>query len=505
MTQEAKADYKLLINIKKLDNSQIDKVDCEVFLPKRLCDPINLYFYPTQNQLEAISEISEFSIEGLLIRNTLFNDTFWTIKIEATKVYVTSNIQDSSSAFQRPFFQGEPIDLKITDYSNIVDKAQEGENVINFWITPNILLSPDESINRSDTGEVKITPRSKFEFTLANGNYLVFNNHYHHFKNEEGDNVSFTELVAKSTIDSESQNVEDTLDYLDDFLAIASFITRQRCICLGWKNVVDSTTSITFYRRNLAIPTYKKDHSLNQTLLVDQTKFKDLMETAYKKFISIEPKLLIQHAIYSYVSNYDYNETTNIIERSFTSLYSVLETLVLDFRQRNELEYVLSEDDWKNFDKQIRKWMKTEDSLLSNKNQERELIKQKLVELNRISFKTAFDKFIKSFELDLNDLWNITGKTSLTEIRNKIVHGDTFERFKAHSLLVALNHLTWIVERAILSVLGCPISESRVSREYLNKNININLYHNWKTARELLAHSTENIISPINDAPQDEV
>ncbi|WP_353929004.1 hypothetical protein WJM97_11760 [Okeanomitos corallinicola TIOX110] len=496
MTEEAKADYQLLMTIKKLDNFQIDNVPCKIFLPKKLIDPINIHFYITQEHLSLTRHLFEFSIEGIL-RNTAGEITG---KINASKVYSKGiNIRNFGSDFQENILIGDPIDFQITNFLNN-EYNDENANVnssIYFWLTPNVLLSPVQIIERSYTGEVKVETIHKFEFLLANFIPVIFTNHHRYLDNKESnDIVTFTELVAECKADLQSQKLEDILNYLDDFLAIVSFITRQRCLCLGWQ-LVCSKYFTKFYRRNLALPTNIQENSIEETI-VDKSKFKGFIETAYENFLVIEPKILIRQAIYSYISA---NEQATL-ESSFTRLYSVLETLVLNFRRQNELEFVLSQDDWKVFEKEIKKWIKKYPDLEATP-EKRQLIYEKVAELNRVSFSTAFKQFCDSLQLDLKDIWNVTGKTSLTEIRNKLVHGDTFNKSQLYSLSVALQHLNWIVERAILSVFGWPISESRVSKEFLANNMN--LYQNWESERQLLAKYTENIILPINDAPQNEV
>jgi len=493
--KEAKEDYQLLMKINS-DNLKIEKVRCKIYLPKRNIDPIKIYFYPTQEQVVSLIKLFEFSIEGEI--KNIAGDIIG--KVEATKVYNNGTITENfGSDIVESIFMGEPIDLKISMFSNYESNNSnynDVNTVISFWLTPNILLSPAQLIERSYTGRVEIRTVRRFEFTLANGIPLVFNNHFRYVENPEGDVITFDELVAECTVDSEVNNLEDIIDSLDDFLVIVSFATRQRCICLGW-SASNSKEYTRFYRRSLSIPMHTTEPSINDTL-VDITQFQSFIDTTYNAFINIEQRVLIRKALQFSISARD-----KTVESSFTTLYSVLETLVLDYRRQNELEFVLDEDNWNEFEKGIKKWIKQQPQFVSFP-EKRKLIYEKLKELNRISFSNAFKKFCISLELDLQDLWTVTGgKGSLTEIRNKLVHGETFNRSQEKSLIVALHHLTWIVERAILSVLSWSISDSRVSQNFLNKYIT--LYHNWESERQLITNSPGNINFPVNTAPQDEV
>jgi len=82
------------------------------------------------------------------------------------------------------------------------------------------------------------------------------------------------------------------LDAVDDFLMLTSFAARQRCVCLGWDS--DDSSKITrFFRRDMAIPEIKRDHSYNE-VLIDLRDFKDFMTVAYNNFIEIKSTDLIR-------------------------------------------------------------------------------------------------------------------------------------------------------------------------------------------------------------------
>ena len=106
-------------------------------------------------------------------------------------------------------------------------------------------------------------------------------------------------------------------------------------------------------------------------------------------------------------------------------------------------------------------------------------------ELNRPSFKSSFETFQKAYDIDVNDLWNLTGKQSLSIIRNKIVHGQLIDRREKEydAIICAKLHLKWILERCLLRLLGWEIERSRVKPSILKQFAG---YDDWEEKKTLL-------------------
>jgi hypothetical protein len=118
--------------------------------------------------------------------------------------------------------------------------------------------------------------------------------------------------------------------------------------------------------------------------------------------------------------------------------------------------------------------------------EKRKLLYEKIQELSRVSFGTAFKSFCEFYQIDLSDLWPIGGEevsTSLTKIRNKIIHGGRFEREEYNAVICALSHLKWTLERCILRVLDWDVERSKVRSLFLNNYID---YNEWKEKMKLL-------------------
>jgi hypothetical protein len=161
--------------------------------------------------------------------------------------------------------------------------------------------------------------------------------------------------------------------------------------------------------------------------------------------------------------------------------------LVLFYLENSGAEFILAPDEWNSFRKDLKNFIKNH-SHFSQKKERRRFIYEKLPELNRISFANAFSDFCLRYNIDIHDLWPVVDQKegiSLSSIRSKLIHGDPLIPLQLGALVCANEHLRWIVERSILSVLGWPVSESRVSEHFLSRNMA--MYRNWNEDRMILS------------------
>jgi len=172
LAEDKKETYQLFVTI-ETGKIREEKVRCKVYLPERLIDPIVLHFFPTEDQVPNLRNVFEFSIRGE-IEN--FSGAVAT-SIEAEKVY---SIKLSSAHWGPEITEniliGEPTDLKVMHFlsHDVSDSSQKITG--RFWLTPSMLLRPAQGISQSWTGEVKVETVRQFNFTLANGLTLIFDN-----------------------------------------------------------------------------------------------------------------------------------------------------------------------------------------------------------------------------------------------------------------------------------------------------------------------------------------
>jgi hypothetical protein len=448
-------------------------LDCEVFLPERVTDPIELHFHPTKGQTLGAFPF-EFSIHGPI--KTPSGQTIG--RIEANKVYHKHQSRTHwGPDVSETILVGEPTDLQIIrDLPTDSTKKQSEKIECVFWLTPSKVLSPNKIIDRFYTGKVTVKNVHKFSFRLRKGVTVNFDKHFRYINEENNDIVSFPELVATCRLAC-FEGVKKTSRDLDDFLLLVSFAERHRCICLGW-HVCDAISLTRYFRRGIVIPPAEKSHDFDD-MLVPPKHFKPFFKTAYHFFAKIEQKDFFRQTIFRVIGREGHT-----VESSFISLYSAIESLVLIFRSIGGLEYILPDEQKKDFFADTKKYI--EQRLPGSKwKKTRKLMYEKIPELNRPSFGTAFEMFCSFYSVDLQGLWPVLGKNvSLSALRNRMVHGDIFSRVQTRALVTAHEHLRWTIERMILAMMEWPISQSNVSNRRLAP---MTAYRDLKKDIELLS------------------
>lgn len=309
----------------------------------------------------------------------------------------------------------------------------------------------------------------QLEFTLNSGITLKFDKHYQSTTDENGRFIQWPTLVAETEVDITGSDVESLrhryLESLDDFLLLASLGARTSTTCVGWQ-ATDQTSVTKHFRRDVIMPDGKPKLSLREGL-VSQADYEDFLATTYEAFCLLKNKRPIRGAIHALVPAIE-----QTMEGAFRSLFAGLEELILDFRRRENLEFVLSNSDWSLLRKHLQNAIKSWDGASLSKEQ-RNWLYGKLNELNRIPLQIAFSRFCERYRVDLSDLWPVfqTGKSlGLSDIRNRIVHGENLPQEALDGFWVALESLTWSLGRMVLRVLGWTVERSEVSPAFLRRH-----------------------------------
>lgn len=475
-----KEDYLFRATI-RTEEHQIEDLRCKLYLPLTFSDPVLLYFHLNDDQAKILGgnrNLWKFSLRG---------EVGWPpqkTRIEADNVYVRKISNRAWGDITDRTLIAEAIDLKTIalrghDSSDHLCKS-EG----NFWLTANELLSPALIIGHSYDGNVTVETLDPLDVTLVNGLRLVFKKHFKTRENDDAETVTSSHLVAEFDFDSVPYTfacLDSSITHcLDDFLLITSFASRYRCVWYGWE-VFHPESHTKFYRKDVAIPKLNKQINFLDGL-IRRADFEEFLDVAYLAFVHEEPRDLLRQAL-----SYAIPREDQTIDSKFIRLYSALETLVLFFRRKNNLETVFApheEDQWNHFRHDFKRWLKDESVLKGNENRlKQRLIFGNLSALKRIAFSTAFNKCCKFYSVDLEDLWPVSNNAtrpevwSLSEIRNELVHGEKLTEPKLDSLVAAELHLQWTVERLLLAVLGWDVSRSGVSPERLKDNL---FYQNWE-------------------------
>jgi hypothetical protein len=439
-----------------------ENVTAKIFLPQRMVGPLRVVLCPRDHhqlhqlmqsfELALRAEVRGFTkeIEAIIIADRLFCE------------------KGSTSFFSREISESQietaPETLSIFDLhgkSAIPKGKVEGR----FWISPCVPLNPFKTVQYFYTGETKVETVKQLKFVLGNGLPLEFDLVYRHY-DEGGNHISFSELVANfkdSDIAGSAENIKHFLPNIDDFLLITSFAARERCACLGWE-AWDSSGTITFYRRGISIPTPPIDTN-RDNLLVDLRYIEKFLEAVNKWFLTSEPKEYIRLVLYSLISK------DGSVETKFTRLFSALETLIRLPRQNSRDSSVLTKGEWQAFREDLEGFIKGHKSFAGDK-QKRAFVYEKIGELNRISLASSFAAFCRDINLNSDDLWPLLDSKNiipLVAIRNRIVHGEPFNQRQLLVLSMATDHLQWLIERALLNVIGWPQTDSNLDSRALSQ------------------------------------
>lgn len=445
-------------------STEIIDVPCKIYLPERTHEKPYMVFKPSKENGLAMMASHKGELKAAIYG---FDKEIQTT-IRAPKVYFSGSFTKHwGDEFSETTVPGEPQDLHVIHHI----RNHEGKEIthIEFWISPNKFLTPSMICTSSYTGEIKYERVRNMEFRIKDGVKLVFEKHFSSKTAKNGDLVQWSFLVACSELNVSADDVEtqknNVLPDIDDFLLIVSFAARERTVCLGW-SATDKNSHATFYRGDYAFPEGKDDDSLNNGV-TDIQAFERFMKTCYPAFLRFENKLALRTALYSSVPS-----GHQTLETSFLSMFAGLETLILDFRRRKNLEFVLPEQEWIALRKYLQGCVR-ESIKPKLERQQRASIYRKLGELNRVPLGEAFDVFCQKYAIDLEDLWPVFGKkeiAGLADIRNRLIHGDPLPHDLFGALIVAKEHLKYTLERVIVRVLGWDVEETKVNPSYLEKS-----------------------------------
>lgn len=466
----------------QFETVKLENVPCEIFFPKKQNEKIVLEAQLNRNEFvpSAISFI--FSLKA-----SFSNGQNRLVEISVGKVY-NLGVETSYYATNQEvsILKAEPVDLKIQEF-NQDSEDNKAQKSFYFWLTQSIQLAPFNSSERDYYGNVSVKTYTKKEFEVIEGLKFSFINYYFHRNDPKRKNKWISEpvLAAEFLGITEHELGENIFPEIAMFLNLVSFSERRRVVCYGYTGFLNNK-NIDFYRGDISIPEENFDHSPNQ-FLIDIRNFEEFILKALK----ISKNCIFKKHLFDAIGKAIDSETLTL-ESEYLSYYSALENLINGYRDTYNSHYILGLEDYKEFSRDLKNFIKTHTLFKGNNEQKelkrknRELIYKKIPELNRISFGTVFNLFCESYQIDLSDLWSLGGGnncTSLTDIRNRLIHGGRFERAEYDAVICANNHLKWTLERCILRVLDWDIEQSNVRPLFLTHYVE---YNAWKEKSSLL-------------------
>jgi hypothetical protein len=441
-----------------------------VWLPRRLGEHPTIRLYPQRRSADVVETLrGPFALAGR-ISGFAAGDV---IAVRADEVWSPrSSTRSLGSGRSETVVEADAVDLQVLERMPRGDRRRRRVRAsTSYWITrcPAIVVGP--ALMDSYTGETTIEKTWEFEVTLGSGVDLKFEEIYR-YEEQEGGTLRYSELIARDDREILSRDFgrvdHPLLDEIDDFLALVSFASRYRSACVGFDASTDGFFQrFRYYRGYITVPP-QEDWDSNFAV-IDLVDFKDFVQVAYASFIATGPHELLRHALHLVVPRAE-----RTVESSFTSLYAALETIVLWYRQQKGLVHIIEgDDDWKRLSDDTRRYLKNHELLQGNDSRQKEkrkMISAKVEELRRVPFRTAFEQFCAEYSVNLDDLWPVHDRLpeiSLTEIRNRIVHGRAFDPLQFTALIDAQEHIRWTVERALLGALRWPVARSKVRPDFL--------------------------------------
>ena len=445
-------DYKAWAKISNGDREF--SVPCKIFLPKTILEKPQIYIFPERKQFDILPRLRG------KCRFTATKGNSPDLEIVGEDTHISGgSMRHWGEGLEEGYLKIYPARLIIRHF-----KRTSSDNTIWFRLTPSIHLSPLDAREYHYNGSTKINYGERFRFNLMNDFIATFLNYY---KWQEVDNkktVTFSELIAETKFERRRRCNEDDignyLSILDDFLLLVSLAEGQRCMA-PQINIFLPDKIIEIYRLDRSLPNISAKHSHND-FLIDTTHLKTFLTNTWEIYRKAKQHDLIKSALEINIS--DAHKT---MESHFLGLFSSIETLILAFRLGNNQEYILHDPkEWKTLKDKIKGVIKKIDTLENDKNA-RALMYQNINGLNRVPLQYAFKKFLEEKNIELNDLWPFSDEKSdcsLTEIRNRLVHGYGLNESFIDSFGTALKNLEYYAKRLLLISLGWDFDKSKLFR-----------------------------------------
>ncbi len=447
-----------------VEDVQVPDVLCKIYLPERVCEKPRMKLRPTKEQFDKLTRSHKGSFKAEIkdrdgiIRERLEAPVVYFENMNTT--YWEEGISDSS-------IDGEPQDLTVAHF---LTSASDDENSsVVFWLSPNEMLSPVMICENSYDGSIKVERVLSYEFSLGDNIKLIFDKHFRSQETDNKDTIRWSFLVSCAELEIPAHDIQkirvEVLPKIDDFLLISSLASRTRTACLGFQSTNQNVHS-KYYRGDFSFPTGASEASFDQGL-VWKKDFEEFATHCYMNFSKYPNKNALRRAIWALVPG-----KPQVLEERFLSLFAGVETLLLEYRRQENLEFVFEHDVWKQIKEQIRKSIKGISNSKLEKEQ-RSFMYRKVDELNRISLRDVFNHFCKRYNLDLTDLWPVFAdqdQVGLSDVRNRLIHGETFANQCYDAVWVACENLKWILERLILKILDWPIDKTEVEAGFLKRN-----------------------------------
>jgi hypothetical protein len=441
------------------EDQKLNDVLCSVYLPVGVVDKPKLEFFPTGNQSKWMNETIEFSFEAQI--SGLGNKPF--ISFYSPSVFVSEDGSvDYGGGWQWGRITGIPNHLRVK-HTHQMGKSI-GKTKYDLWISPNRMLNPPMVRYIDDhSGNLSNKRINNETYQLNKGITLKFDKRFRTKETSEGEMQQRSHLVGVTEQKIPSEDVDffckEILPDIDDFLMIASLGSLTRTVCTGWR-AIDNKSIMDYYRGDTSFPSTIRELDFPEAI-VPPEHFPVFLRTCYGNFLKHPDNMVIRRAIYSLVPGHN-----RVIEESFYSLFTALESIISAFRRERSSEFIIQDrQQWKHLKKRIKTGLSQITEDLLNEKQRSEVYK-KIDELNRVPFQTSFIELCKHYDINLLDLWpffknnNIAG---IYEIRSFLMHGGCLPHDCLEPLVIATDSMIFVLGRVLTKVLGFPLEKTNLA------------------------------------------
>jgi hypothetical protein len=334
-------------------------------------------------------------------------------------------------------------------------KSEEPLTSLLFRLSNLKYATPDASVGPDYLGNRKVNINKTYVVKCSNNNVcdgeLKLEKHYSPW-HKYGSNK---EIVCAQGVfawqGNNSTNVADIpflLNLADDVCLLLTFAARHRVMVLGY----DYSTPYRRFKhfRNPLAPNRIRREETGRDELVPLAEFEAFMQTAITSWgnLSEEGKESIRLAI---VALHPLTEPSP--ERDYMAMFAALEGL--SYIYKDKVIPGLEKGAWKSIKNTLSEWIDNQTSISP---EAKDLLKNNLSELKKaMTLEVRMKGFLKSNKVNVDDLWPIFEKDKLCGlywVRNKLAHGRHFSDERFGAFLKAKEHLSLVLERVVLRMLG---------------------------------------------------
>jgi hypothetical protein len=462
-----KEDY-FIVSVIDVGNFSV-KVPCKLYLPRSIYEKPKIVLRPESEEFHIIVNCFIYSLKNHMANQ----ESEVGLYISSPKVYFKGAADKRwGGVLSEKVIFGAPQDLYVL--RKIKEHGESSNSEFHFWLNENEAISPFLFPSFDVDGSVEVKRFSESSYELVSGDIITIDRQFRYQKTKDG-MLQTSNLIGKvknnTSINDASHVNKNLLKIIDDFLLMVTFCSRHKTLCLGW-DAYNEVYAGAYYRGDYAFPESESKGDFEEGLFY-RDRFEKGLKEVYDNFCVLEDKESFRAGVLALSPGYH-----KTVESDFLSLYSGIESVILNYSRKNDDEFVIEGFSWKCLEKDLRRVVKKHESTKGEENANvRENLYQKLAGLNRTSLRDCFFKVCDDLHVPFDDLWPLYSRKGvvsnlpdLSTIRNKLTHGDTGFLIDFEMLIIARDNLRYLLERLMLRILGVSLSDSQVFYMGLHDN-----------------------------------